>query len=254
MVLREPIFTQMRELSLHGMVEAFTEQIERPTAVEGLGFEERLGLLIEREHTYRKDRRVARLLREARLRQTSACMEDVNYRTPRGLDRSVMESLARGHWVERHQDVMISGPTGVGKSWIGCALANAACRLGHSARYARVPRLVEEIRLSQGDGSYERLMTQLGRVDVLVLDDFGLVKLSATEGRLLLEVVDDRSERKSTVVASQLPTEDWHGQIADATVADAILDRWLHRAHRITLHGDSLRRLRRPEDETPGAE
>lgn len=114
MVLREPIFTQMRELSLHGMVEAFTEQIERPAAVEGLGFEERLGLLIEREHTYRKDRRVARLLREARLRQTSACMEDVNYRTPRGLDRSVMESLARGHWVERHQDVMISGPTGVG--------------------------------------------------------------------------------------------------------------------------------------------
>ncbi|MHB1865790.1 MAG: IS21-like element helper ATPase IstB [Candidatus Saccharimonadales bacterium] len=203
---------------------------------------------------YRKNRRVARLLREARLRQTGACMEDVDYRTPRGLDRSVMESLGRGQWIERHQDVLISGPTGVGKSWIGCALANAACRLGHSARYARVPRLLEEIRLSQGDGSYERLMIQLGRVEVLVLDDFGLAPLSATEGRLLLEVVDDRSERKSTVVASQLPVQDWHGLIADATVADAILDRWVHRAHRITLQGDSLRRIHSRQDGARGSE
>ena len=226
---------------LYGMAEGLEEQLERPAGVEGLSFEDRLALLVEKEYSYRRDRRVARLLREARLRQ-SACMEDIDYRAPRGLDRGLMQGLGQGDWIERHQDVLVSGPTGVGKTWISCALGNAACRLGRSVRYARVPRLLEEIRVAQGDGSYGRMMTQLSRVDVLILDDFGLAPLSAVEGRLLLEVVDDRSERRSTIVASQLPLEEWHGVMVDATVADAILDRWVHRAHRVTLQGDSLRR------------
>ena len=242
-MLREPTMVQLRELSLHGMAQALEEQFERPASIEGLGFEDRLGLLVDRERTHRRNRRVDRLLREAHLRQTAACMEDMDYRSSRGLDRGVMQDLAKGQWIERHQDVLISGPTGVGKSWISCALGNAACRNGHSVRYARTPRLMEEIRISQGDGSYERLMAHLGRVDVLILDDFGLAPLTATEGRLLLEVVDDRFERRSTVVASQLPLADWHGLIGDATVADAIMDRWVHRAHKIAMRGDSLRRM-----------
>ncbi|MDA8217376.1 MAG: IS21-like element helper ATPase IstB [Dehalococcoidales bacterium] len=233
--------TRLRELFLNGMAEALEEQFEHPAATEALSFEERLGLLVDRELTCRRQKRVSRLLREARLR-LDAHVEDLDYRASRGLDRSMLRALAQGDWIARRQDVLISGATGVGKTFVACALADAACRLGHSSRYYRVPRLLEELRIAQADGSLSRLMTQLARLDLLVIDDFGLAALDGPAARLLLEVVDDRSERRSTIVASQLPFGSWHDVIGDKTVADAILDRWIHRAHRIVMHGDSLRR------------
>lgn len=240
-MLIQTTLTRLRTLYLNGMAEAMEEQMEHPAATDALGFEERLSLLVDREFTYRQHKRVARLLREARLR-LDAHVEDLDYRSSRGLDHSMMRSLAQGDWIERRQDVMISGPTGVGKTFVACALADAACRLGHTTRYYRVPRLLEELRIAQADGSLSRLMTQLARLDLLALDDFGLAPLDGLAARLLLEVVDDRSERRSTIVASQLPFGSWHDVIGDKTVADAILDRWIHRAHRIAMHGDSLRR------------
>lgn len=233
--------TRLRELFLNGMAEALEEQLEHPAATEALTFEERLGLLVDREITCRRQKRVSRLLREARLR-LDAHVEDLDYRASRGLDRSMLRALAQGDWIARRQDVLISGATGVGKTFVACALADAACRLGHSTRYYRVPRLLEDLRIAQADGSLSRMMTQLARPDLLVLDDFGLAPLDGPAARHLLEVVDDRSERRSTIVASQLPFGSWHDVIGDKTVADAILDRWIHRAHRIAMRGDSLRR------------
>jgi DNA replication protein DnaC len=234
------ITTRLREMYLYGMAQAWEDQLEHPRASQELSFEERLELLVDREITYRRQRRVTRLLREAHLR-LSAHVEDLDFRATRGLDRGMVRTLAQGGWIARHQDVLISGPTGVGKTFIACALADAACRLGHSARYFRVPRLLEELRIAQADGSLSRLMPQLARVELLVLDDFGLAQLDSPGARLLLEVVDDRSERRSTVVASQLPFGSWHEVIKDKTIADAILDRWIHRSHHIVLRGDSLR-------------
>ena len=233
--------TRLREMYLYGMAEALEEQMEHPAMNAQLSFEDRLSLLVDRELTYRQHKRVSRLLREAHLR-LAARMEDLDFRVARGLDRGFMRSLAQGDWIERHQDVLISGATGVGKTFIACALTDAACRTGHSAHYFRVPRLLEDLRIAQGDGSLRRLMAQLARVEVLVLDDFGLSPLDSPGARLLLDVVDDRSERRSTIVASQLPFGTWHDMIKDATIADAILDRWIHRSHHIELHGDSLRR------------
>ena len=240
-MLIQTTVAKLRKLYLNGMAEAVEEQLEHPAATEALSFEERLDLLVDREITYRQGRRVSRLLREAHLR-LDAHVEDIDYRPSRGLDRSVMRSLAQGDWIARRQDVLISGATGVGKTFVACALGDAACRLGHATRYYRVPRLLEELRIAQADGSLSRLMTQLARLDLLLLDDYGLAPLDGPAARLLLEVVDDRSERRSTIVASQLPFGAWHGVIGDKTVADAILDRWIHRAHRIAMRGDSLRR------------
>lgn len=240
-MLIQTTMTKLHKLYLNGMAEAFEEQLEHPAATETLSFEERLELLVDRELTDRQRRRVSRLLRAARLR-LDAHVEDLDYRPSRGLDRMMMRSLAQGEWIERRRDVLISGATGVGKTFVSCALGDVACRLGHTTRYYRVPRLLEALRIAQADGSLSRLMTQLARLDLLILDDYGLAPLDGAGARLLLEVVDDRSERRSTIVASQLPFGSWHDVIGDKTVADAILDRWMHRAHHITMRGDSLRR------------
>src|SRR5690554_91788 len=240
-MLTQPTLEKLRQMRLIGMAEAFADQLDRPDIHE-LSFEERLGLLVDHEWTYRQDRRMARLLREAKLR-IPASLEEIDYHHPRGLDRSVMRSLGTCDWVRRHQAILITGPTGSGKTFLACALANAACRQGFSARYYRLPKLMTELAMAKGDGSYPKLLRKLARTEVLILDDWGLATLSESESRELLEVIEDRTQARSTIVASQLPISEWHGTMADPTAADAILDRLVHTAHKIALKGESMRKL-----------
>jgi DNA replication protein DnaC len=249
-MLLEPTLARLRELRLTGMAEALEEQQAVPD-LQGLSFEDRLGLLVDREVTLRKDRRQTQLLRQARLR-LQASVEDLDFRSPRGLDRSVILRLATCDWIRHHQVVLISGATGTGKTYLACALAQAACRQGLSSRYFRLPRLVEELALARADGSYPKLMDRLQKTELLVLDDYGLTPLSHNERRDLLEVIEDRTGRKATLVTSQLPFEHWHDVVGDATFADAILDRLVHHAHRITLKGASMRR-KEPTNPSPKA-
>jgi len=234
-------------MRLHGTAAAFLAQAEPPAARE-LSFEERFGLLVDQEWTYRQDRRLTRWLREARLR-LPACMEDIDYQKPRGLNRALLRTLASCDWVRAHQNVLITGATGVGKTYWCCALAQQACRQGFTARYYRVPWLLTELTMARGDGSYPQWMRQLAKLEVLVLDDWALAPLTATETRELLEVVEARCINRSTVVASPLPIENWHAALGDPTAADAILDRLVHTAHRLRLSGESMRR---PSEPAPG--
>jgi DNA replication protein DnaC len=239
-MLSEPTLIRLRELRLTGMAAAFEEQQALPDA-HSLSFEDRFSLLVEREATVRENRRLTRLLRQAKLR-LPASIEDLDFRTPRGLDRSVILRLASCDWIRNHQVVLITGATGTGKTYLACALAQAACRHGLSSRYLRLTRLVDELALARADGSYPKLMDRLQKTDLLAMDDYGLAPLSAMERRDLLEVIEDRTGRRATLLASQLPLEHWHELVGDATFADAILDRLVHQAHRITLTGASMRR------------
>lgn len=250
-MLLEPTLARLRELRLDAMASALQEQQGMPD-VHHLSFEDRLGLLVEREAVAREDRRLSRLLRQARLR-LPASIEDVDLRTSRGLDRSVLLRLATGDWIRQHQVVLITGATGTGKTFLACALAQAACRQGLSARYYRVGRLLEDLALARADGSWPRFLERLQKTRLLVLDDFGLVPLSEMERRDLLEVIEDRTGRQATLVTSQLPLEHWHEAVGDATFADAILDRLVHHAHRIPLKGASMRREKTPttQPDTP---
>lgn len=239
-MLIEQTFAQLRELRLTGMADALEEQQAVPD-VQSLSFEDRLGLLVEREATVRQDRRLARLLRQAKLR-LPATIEDLDLRSPRGLDRSVILRLASCDWVRNHQVVLVTGATGTGKTYLACALAQAACRQGISSRYLRLTQLIEDMALARADGSYPKLMSRLQKTALLAIDDYGMAPLNQTERRDLLEVIEDRSGRRATLLASQLPLDHWHEVIGDATFADAILDRLVHHAHRITLKGPSMRR------------
>ncbi len=240
-MLNHPTLEKLTELRLNGMKEALCEQQAMPD-IDELEFEERLGLLVDRELTAREDRRLKTRLRTARLRQQAA-IEDLDYRHPRGLDKSLMRDLASCQWIKRHLNLLITGPTGVGKTWIACALAHKACRSGYSPQYWRLSRLFDELSYAHADGRYPQLMKKLARTDVIVLDDWGLAKLTAAQRRDLLEVLDDRHNRRSTLITSQLPVEHWHKIIGDPTFADAILDRLVHNAYRITLKGESMRKL-----------
>lgn len=233
--------THLRALKLDGMAHAFEEQLTLPTTAS-LSFEDRLALLVEREAAYRDGNRLARLLAKAKLKYAQACLEDLDTRATRGLDTRLIATLAHGEWVERAQTLLIAGPTGVGKTWLACALAQKACRFGNSALYARVPRLLEELRTARGEGTHKRRLIALAKLDVLILDDWALQPLQAYGRDDLLEIIDDRAERRATIITAQLPIEHWHGWIGEATIADAILDRLLHHAHRLTLEGESLRR------------
>ena len=239
-MLLEQTLTQLRELRLTGMAQALDEQQAVPD-VQSLSFEDRLALLVEREATVRQDRRLSRLLGQAKLR-LPATIEDLDFRSPRGLDRSVILRLVGCDWIRNHQVVLITGATGTGKTYLACALAQAACRQGISSRYLRLTQLIEDMAMARADGSYPKLMNRLQKTALLVIDDYGMAPLNQTERRDLLEVIEDRSGRRATLLASQLPLEHWHEVIGDATFADAILDRLVHHAHRITLTGASMRR------------
>ena len=241
-MLTENTLDTLRYLKLHGLAQALQEQRDMPNT-HALSFEERLALLVDRERLHRQNTRYRGLLRDARLKVAQACVEDVNYRTDRGLDKSQIAALADGAWIQRAQNLLLTGPTGSGKTWIACALAHQACRQGLLARYWRAPRLFEEIRTSHGDGSYLRLLKRLAKTPLLVLDDWGLITLSSQDRADLLEILDDRLNTRSTVICSQLPVDTWHAYLGEPTLADAILDRIVHHSHRIELKtkGDSLR-------------
>ena len=239
-MLTGPTLERLHALNLGGMARALLEQRETPAYAE-LPFEDRLGLLVDREATERENRRLERHLRAAKLRVT-ASVEDIDFRAPRGLDRSVVLELAQARWVAAHQQVLLTGPTGVGKTYLACALAAAAIRAGHTALYARVPRLLAEIGTARVDGRLARLLAAWARIEVLVLDDFALQPLTDAQAADLLEVIEDRSGVRSTIVTSQLPVALWHEGLGEPTVADAICDRLLAGAHRIELSGASLRR------------
>jgi DNA replication protein DnaC len=239
-VLTHPTLDQLRQLGLSGMARAFEELTASPRGGE-LSHAEWLGLLLDRERADRQDRRLKARLRHARLRQ-QATIEDVDYRTQRGLDRALFQKLALGGWIEARQNLIIEGPTGVGKSWLACALGHKACRDNHSVLYQRVPRLFADLALAHGDGRYARLMRTLGGVKLLILDDWGLEPPGPEQRRDLLEIAEERHGRGATLITSQLPVDRWHDLIGDPTLADAILDRIVHNAHRIQLRGDSLRK------------
>lgn len=241
-MLRHPTLEKLQALNLTGMLRALQDQLQLPDCTQ-LSFEERLGLLVDRESTERENRRLALRLGKARLRQP-AVLEDVDFTHPRGLDRALLLALASCRWMRERQNCLITGPTGVGKTYLACALAHKACREGASAHYARLSRLLDELAIARADGSYARRLRGLARLDLLVLDDWGLAPLTDAGRRDLLEILDDRYDRRSTLVASQLPVENWHAALADPTLADAILDRLVHNAHRIALHGESMRKQR----------
>ena len=241
-MLKHPTLTQLHALGLHGMAKAFDELAANGQA-DGLDRLEWLTLLLDREASLRQDKRFTSRLRAARLRQQAA-VEDVDYRSPRGLDRALFQKLAEGDWIKGHDNLVLVGPTGVGKSWLAAALGHKACRDNQSVLYQRVPRLFEDLALGRGDGRHPRLLKSLGRADLLILDDWGLEPLDAGARHDLLEILEERYGRRSTMITSQLPVDRWHDIIGDPTYADAILDRLIHNAHRIELSGESLRRGR----------
>jgi DNA replication protein DnaC len=239
-MLIHPTLEKLQTLRLAGMLKAFSEQLQMPD-IHNLGFEERFSLLVDRELTERDNRRLSTRLKKARLRQ-SACLEDLDVKTSRGLDKALILSLAACTWIARSLNVLICGPTGVGKSYLACALAHKACLEGYSTLYLRLPRLFEDLRLAKADGRYGKLMLGYAKTDLLILDDWGLTPMTDPQRRDLLELLEDRYGRRSTIVTSQLPVSAWHEAIGDPTLADAILDRLVHNAHKIELKGESMRK------------
>jgi DNA replication protein DnaC len=241
-MLTHPLFEKLTHLRLLGMLLALKE-LMNAADTERLTFEERLGLLVDRETCHRENRQLASRLRKAKLRQ-SACVEDVDFRHRRGLDQAMFLQLAHCVWIKQHLNVLIIGPTGVGKTYLACALAHKACREGYSALYFRLPRLLQDLALSKGDGRYTGLLKTIARTDLLVLDDWGLKAFSADQQHDLLEILEDRHGLRSTLITSQIATDHWHDLIPNATIADAVCDRLVHNAYRITLKGESMRKTK----------
>ncbi len=241
-MLKQPTIEKLNELRLFGMARALEEQ-NRCADYDDLSFADRLALLVGQESAERDGNRLRLRLKQAKLRLTAA-IEDVDFRHARGLDKSLVLSLAGCQWIREHHNVLVTGPTGVGKSYLACALAHKACREGYRALYLRAPRLFDDLALGRADGRYRKMLAAYARLDLLVIDDWGLANLTDEQRRDVLEIMEDRHGLRSTLIASQLPIEKWHKVIGDPTLADAILDRLVHNAHKINLKGDSLRKKR----------
>ena len=249
-MLWQQTLEMMREMKLRGMVKGAQEQ-ENSKGHEGMSFEERLGHLIDYEHLDRENRKLSTRLRQAKFRQ-QACVEDINFKHKRNLNKSQFLELAKCRWIKEHKNILLTGPTGVGKSYLACALGNKACLEGFKVQYIRVPRFLTEIMIGKGDGSYLKIMKGLSKVDVLILDDWGISKLTDEQRREFLEVMEDRYELKSTIITSQIPVKSWHEVIGDSTIADAILDRIVHNSYRLDIDGPSLREKDAKEKENKG--
>jgi DNA replication protein DnaC len=241
-MLTQQTLEKMNAMKLSGMAEAFQQQLGSSECTR-LSFDERLGLLVDSEWTAREQRKLKRRLRSARMRY-AASIEDVDFKHPRSLDRQQVLSLGNCGWIQSRHNLLITGPTGIGKSYLACAFVERACRRGYSAAYLRLPRLLQQLAVARGDGSYDRLLGRLARLDLLAIDDWLLAPLRDGERRDIIEVIEDRSERASTLVASQLPAKEWHAVIGDPNLADSICDRLLHNAHRLELKGPSIRRTK----------
>ena len=239
-MLLHPTLEKLTTLRFTGMIAALDEQMQM-NSLDDLSFEERLGILLDREIAVRQSRIMNTRLRKAKLRQES-CIEDIDFRHPRGMDKSLVMRLAGCEWIKDHNNLIITGPTGVGKTYLACAFAQKACREGFNTLYLRTTKLFEDLSLSKGDGRYLKLLASFAKADLLVLDDYGLDQLSREQRHDLLEILEDRHGLKSTLVTSQLPIDHWHEQIGDPTLADAILDRLVHNAHKIKLNGESMRK------------
>lgn len=240
-MLKEPTIEKLRALRLDTMAATWEEQQKSPD-VTALSFDERFGMLVDAEWLARENKRIERALKEAKLRLGQASLEDIDYPARRELDKAVIRQLGSCRWIEEHQVVIVTGATGVGKTYVACALAHQACRKGHRAMYRRASRLFDEMRLARADGTYARLLARVAKMDVLVLDDFAIAPLTDGERRDLLEILEDRHGTRSTIITSQLPPKEWHDYLADPTLADAICDRLVHQAHRIVLKGPSRRK------------
>lgn len=251
-MLHHPTLDQLHELRLSGMARAWQEQ-RQSAQYDTLSFDERFAFLVEREYEERNNRRLKTRLSKARLR-LQAAVEDIDYRTSRGLDKRLMLALATCGWVRENQNCLITGPTGAGKTYLACALGNKACREGFTVLYARAPRLLGELTLAKADGRYPKLMKTIARIELLILDDWATALLTDENRRDMLEIMEDRYQRKATLVAAQLPIEHWHDAIGDPTLADAILDRLVHNAHKITLKGESMRKKKHPLNPDPKTE
>lgn len=240
-MLKQETLDKMHAMKMHATAEAFEHQLGSSQWAD-LSFEDRVGMLVDAEWTSREQRKTSRRLKAARLRYP-ASLEDVDFKAPRGLDRQVVLTLATCGWIREHQNVILVGSTGIGKSYLACALAERACRSGHSAYYVRAPRLLQDLAVARGDGSYGRLLAKIAKTDLLAIDDWMLHPLKESERRDLLEVIEDRYGRTSTLVATQVPVKSWHEAVGEPTLADAICDRLIHGAHRIDLKGASMRDL-----------
>jgi DNA replication protein DnaC len=243
-MLIHPTLDKLRDLKLAGMLRAYQEQIDT-AQYDALTFDERLAMLIDREAIEQDNRRLGTRLRKAKLRQ-NASVEDIDYRHPRGLDKALMLSLASCGWIRQHHNCIITGPTGAGKSYLACALGAKACREGYNTLYLRAPRLFQELAVARGVGHYERMLRSLVRCDLLIIDDWATAPLTDEQRRDLFEIMEDRYDRRATLIAAQLPVEHWHETIGDPTLADAILDRLIHNAYTLTLKGESMRKKKTP--------
>jgi DNA replication protein DnaC len=246
-MLNQPTLEKLQMMKLYGMADAFRAQLETADTSQ-LSFEERFAMLVDQQWLWKENRALARRLRAAKLKERGV-IEDIDYQHPRGLDRKLMRTLASSEWVRHHQNLLLIGPTGIGKTWLGCALAQRACRDGFTILHKRSAELFRDLAVAHVDGSFGRQLMKLSRIDILLLDDFAMAPLKDSERRDFLELCDDRYQRRSMILTSQLKLAHWHEQIGDPTLADSILDRLVHNAYRIELDGESLRkqRSRKPE-------